>query len=65
MIKFEVEGQKVTLIFVDDELYFVRKGENISKYSAKVLNAESLSKLQNDEIENIFILLFLSQVIKR
>ena len=41
-------------IFINDELYFVNKGENVSKYHAKVLNAESLSKLTNDEIDNIF-----------
>ena len=42
-------------IFVNDELYFVEKGSNISKYHAKVLNADSLSKLTNEEIENIFV----------
>lgn len=41
-------------IFVNDELYFVERGQNVSKYHAKVLNADSLSKLTNDEINNIF-----------
>lgn len=41
-------------IFVNDELYFVEKGTNISKYHAKVLNAESYSKLTNDETDKIF-----------
>lgn len=41
-------------IFINDELYFVNKGENVSKYHAKVLNAESFSRLTKDEIDNIF-----------
>ena len=41
-------------IFINDELYFVKKGENVSKYYAKVLNADSLSKLTNEDIDNIF-----------
>lgn len=41
-------------IFINDELYFVKKGSNVSKYCAKVKNADSLSKLTNDDIESIF-----------
>jgi hypothetical protein len=41
-------------IYINDELYFVNKGENISFYHATVTNADSLSKLTKDEIDNIF-----------
>ena len=40
-------------IYVNDELYFVNKGEFVSKYHAVVKNAESLSKLTNDDINKI------------
>lgn len=42
-------------IFVNDELYFVNKGERISKYHAIVKNADSYSKLTNGEIDELFI----------
>ena len=41
-------------IFINDELYFVNKKENISYYHAIVSNAESLQKLNNEDINNIF-----------
>lgn len=41
-------------IFINDELYFVNKGENISYYHAVVTDADSLQRLTNDEIEKIF-----------
>lgn len=41
-------------IFINDELYFVEKGSNISKYHAVVKNADSYSKLTNVEIEEYF-----------
>lgn len=41
-------------IFINDELYFVNKGENISYYHAIVTNADSLQKLTQEEVENIF-----------
>jgi len=41
-------------IYINDELYFVNKGENISNYHAVVTEADSLSKLTMDEIEEIF-----------
>ncbi len=41
-------------IFVDDELYFVLKGENYSKYHAVVVDALSYSKLTKNEIDEIF-----------
>ena len=41
-------------IFVNDELYFVKKGEYTSKYKAIVKDAESLSRLTNEDIDKIF-----------
>jgi len=41
-------------IFINDELYFVNKGENTSCYHALVTDADSLSKLTKEEIDNIF-----------
>ena len=41
-------------IFVNDELYFVEKGENISYYHAIVKNAESYRGLTTIEIDRIF-----------
>lgn len=41
-------------IFINDELYFVNKGENVSYYHATVTDAESYSKMPSDEIEKIF-----------
>ena len=41
-------------IFINDELYFVEKGENVSYYHAIVGNTDFYSRLTNDEIENIF-----------
>lgn len=41
-------------IFINDELYFVEKGENKSYYHAIVGNTDFYSKLTNDEIESIF-----------
>ena len=41
-------------IFINDELYFVEKGENISYYHAIVNNTNFYSKLTNEEIESIF-----------
>lgn len=41
-------------IFINDELYFVEKGENISYYHAIVGNTDFYSKLTNEEIDNIF-----------
>ena len=41
-------------IFINDELYFVNKNDNISYYHAIVSNAESFQKLNNDEINDIF-----------
>ena len=41
-------------IFINDELYFVEKGKNISYYHAIVKNAESYSKLTNMEIDELF-----------
>lgn len=41
-------------IFINDELYFVEKGSNVSKYHAIVKNADSYSKLTNVEIEEYF-----------
>ena len=40
-------------IFVDDELYFVNKGENICNYHAIVKNAESYRDLTEIEIDRI------------
>lgn len=40
-------------IFINDELYFVEKGENISYYHAEVTNSEFFSRLTNDEIETL------------
>ena len=40
-------------IFINDELYFVNKGENISYYHAIVTNADSLQKLTIEESDNI------------
>ena len=41
-------------IFVNDELYFVEKGKNVSLYHAVVTNAESYSKLTSMEIDKLF-----------
>lgn len=41
-------------IFINDELYFVEKGKNISYYHAIVTNTEFYSRLTTEEIENIF-----------
>ncbi len=41
-------------IFVNDELYFVEKGSNISYYHATVTNAESYRSLTTIEIDRIF-----------
>ena len=41
-------------IFINDELYFVKKGENVSYYHAVVTDADSLQKLTSDEIDKIF-----------
>lgn len=40
-------------IYVNDELYFVNKGENISQYHAVVTNADSLQKLTIEESKKI------------
>lgn len=41
-------------IFINDVLYFVERTKNISYYRAEVTNADSLSKLTSEEIDNIF-----------
>lgn len=41
-------------IFVNDELYFVNKGENISYYHAIVTDADSYKSLTMKEIEEVF-----------
>ena len=41
-------------IYVNDELYFVEKGSNVSYYHADVLDTEFYSRLTNEEINNIF-----------
>ena len=41
-------------IFINDELYFVNKGDNISNYHAVVTNAESYRGLTEIEIDRIF-----------
>lgn len=41
-------------IFVNDELYFLEKGSNVSKYHAVVTNAESFNRLTEMEIDKIF-----------
>lgn len=41
-------------IFINDELYFVNKGENVSYYHALVTNAESYRGLTEIEIDRIF-----------
>lgn len=41
-------------IFINDELYFVEKGNNEAVYHAHVSNAESYSKLTSMEIDKIF-----------
>lgn len=41
-------------IFINDELYFVEKGNNEAVYHAHVSNAESYSKLTSMEIYKIF-----------
>ena len=41
-------------IFINDDLYFVKKGENVSYYHAVVINSDFYSKLTNEEIEDIF-----------
>ncbi len=41
-------------IFINDELYFVNRGENEAYYHAVVTNADSMSKLTSDEIDKIF-----------
>ncbi len=40
-------------IFINDELYFVNKGDNISYYHAIVKNADSYKSLTNMEIDEI------------
>lgn len=40
-------------IFINDELYFVNKGDNISYYHATVKNADSYKSLTNMEIDEI------------
>ena len=41
-------------IFINDELYFLEKGSNVSKYHAVVTNAESFNRLTEMEIDKIF-----------
>lgn len=41
-------------IFINDELYFVNKGENKSFYHALVTNADSYKSLTMNEINEIF-----------
>ena len=41
-------------IFINDELYFVNRGENEAYYHAVVTNADSMSKLTSDEITKKF-----------
>ena len=41
-------------IFINDELYFVEKGKNVSYYHAVVTNAESYRGLTEIEIDRIF-----------
>lgn len=41
-------------IFINDELYFVEKGNNISSYHAIVNDATNYSKLINSEINDIY-----------
>ena len=40
-------------IFINDELYFVEKGENKAYYHAEVTNSNFYSKLTSEEIENL------------
>ena len=42
-------------IFINDELYFVNKGENKSYYHAIVTNADSYKALTKMEIDEIFV----------
>jgi len=41
-------------IFINDELYFIKKGQSISKYHAVVKDALNYSKLVNSEINEIY-----------
>ena len=41
-------------IFINDELYFVEKGSNVSNYHAVVSDAINYSKLINSEINDIY-----------
>lgn len=41
-------------IYVNDELYFVEKGSNVSSYHAVVSDAINYSKLINSEIDEIY-----------
>ena len=41
-------------IFINDELYFVEKGCNLSSYHATVSEATNYSKLINSEIQEIY-----------
>lgn len=41
-------------IYINDELYFVEKGSNVSLYHAVVSNAINYSKLINSEIDEIY-----------